>query len=522
MVKEKFLIESEKMNLFHKLKNHIVNAIENSNKTLEKIIKKRLLPHKEAAQKNYEHYLKEVEKIEHEIKKRIVKDEESSTKRRLTNWKKIQHLRDKAYTLNAFWQPTITSSNNVIDKFDIIKEIKCAKDKDTKKYQDKVFKTEKVLNKFTGSFGIPFCKILSDAAEFIKYSDCGSILTIAFCILLAIADFIFIITKSIDIPVLIPAFLVCAFITLNLFGIVVLIQDKIGLDREEIPQKAIGVYTFYLGWIVFCTASYWVTFGYIEYHPDCFIKFNAIEFTNIIPPIIVMLLPWIIRLVLLCPIRIMGFIGKCIFDRHHNVYKQYYNSLIAFNHDIEWAYSIIKEKADEIKKTYFLDHNLFSAPEKIYASIINEYDSWAKNHALIPQNVLLTPPNLSYSLIASRKEKKMPKCNHCGYPYFTKGHTSTNKDWSHAKKRIEREYSGGYYENQDTSYDIEVDGQKIGTATSHNRYYIPTTLEKETTYYEVPITETTLCKCPFCGNSWNIISHSTKAMSEIERTLHYM
>ena len=90
MVNEIFLTTEQKEELSQRHSDCINDAVEKSDKILQKIIQKRLLPVKEKITKDTEHYLSELSKTEKEITEEIKKDEASSPSKRLRNWGKIQ------------------------------------------------------------------------------------------------------------------------------------------------------------------------------------------------------------------------------------------------------------------------------------------------------------------------------------------------------------------------------------------------------------------------------------------------
>lgn len=497
MSKEIFLIEREKEKLLKKQNDYINSAIENSDELLEKIVKKRLLSKSIRAQKSHKRYLDQITNVEKEIKNKIINDESSSDRRKLTNWKKIQTLRDKAYTLRTYWKPQIDDSNKFIDECNIVEEIKNPKDKKTKKYYEKIFSEDKISARILNGPGISFIKMIVKVLNCIQ--KVRPILMVLSGILLAINNYLFIRTNNIGGFLL---FVICALITFLVLAFVGYIMEKIEYLQEH-PLLTV-LYIIYLGYIFYGVWGVYEKMGY----------------TDITKTVFIMLIPLLVGVVFL-PITIVKAICNRIINGHYQRYAQYYDFLGMSHKKRELAdYRILEQKIEKIKNNYRLDNSEILIPEQIYLSILKEYESWAKHHTLISQQDLLTKPNLSYSLIASTKEKLMPHCNNCGYPYYINRGTHWEMRWHRAERQTINHYSGGYFENEETEYDIEIDGQRVGTATKTESYYVPETLDSVEVYYYVPGTKITEYKCPFCGVAWAKTSNCRKRVSESEYNLH--
>lgn len=483
MTNEMFLTEEEKEKLSQRRSDYINNAIDKSDKTLQKIVKKRLLPVKEKKQKDYEYYFNELSKTEEKITAEIAKDEASPTKARLKKWGEIQAIRDKAHTLYNRCRSTAFECNRLIKGLNIISLIFAKRDRQTTKYYNAIFDNQKTSTKLICGSKMSFWKTIRSTSHFLG-GNFANTLTIILCILLAINNFVFMKGQDYHFVENFFFFFACATAAMIVFLIVNAISELLGLDFDDMPGLAIRAYGIYLGFSIGAM---------LLSHLD-----STNRYWDTTKAIIILLIPLLARLCL-CLFNILDYIACHIIDKHRKIYKRYYDFLEeSWNESKEHYNNLVKERIEDIKESYYLDLSSLSKVDEIYSSILEKYDAWARNHSVIPADKLLScQPKLDDSRISSRIEISIRRsCPRCGYRYLNK----STKSVSGGEETRRECVSGGYYETVEHKYDITMNGEKVGTATKEDRYYVSPEYE-DYTYFKS--TDYKNYSCPCCGNEWS-------------------
>lgn len=475
MVNEIFLTTEEKEKLSQRHSDCINDAVEKSDKILQKIIQKRLLPVKEKIIKDTEYYLGELSRTEKEITAEIRKDEASSPSKRLKNWGKIQAIRDKAYTLHTNEQ-SISDYNQRIKKFDITDDIISLKeDRETRKCYNAIFNSEQIFRKVLEGTEHK----IKNALLFInKFLDVFLII-VGFLLYVNIFSIFGIANNNPDTS---PIFLmVILFFALALYSILPILLILKFLK----PENIITLFTY----VVYIINLVFLLYGKVL----LLVEGEVLQMS---------MQQWVIFLIIVLILflsRICLSLFTNSYIKHYNqAYKQYYDFLNDKQSEIRaYAVNLLEEKIDTLKESYCLDFSSFSKAEEIYSSILNKYDTWAKNHSVIPSEELLSnQPKLDHSRISSRIEKTKRRCPRCGCRYYS----TRNYTCSHGETKRRECVSGGYYKDFERNYDIKVDGTKVGTVTEKDSYYVSPEY-KDVTYERK--SRTSYDKCRFCGYEFN-------------------
>ncbi len=332
MTNEMFLTEEEKEKLSQRRSDYINNAIDKSDKTLQKIVKKRLLPVKEKKQKDYKHYLNELSKTEEKITAEIAKDESSPTKKRLKKYGTIQAIRDKAYTLHERCRSTAFECNRLIKGLNIISVIFSKRDRQTTKYYNAIFDDEQISQRMMRPIWYRIRNILLSLNS--TFTDV--LLTILGFLLFA--NNFFMLNDSFgdfnSLPLLGGQFVVSLVLSIipGYFIINLLIVET----NRITSAFTSAIYIINLTWIIIQLL---------------FTRLSGIDMGMILKALVIVLIP---LLIWLCIFLFAKFESSFVINkRHKKIYKRYYDFLYnECRKSEEYYYNLVEERIDTIKEDY--------------------------------------------------------------------------------------------------------------------------------------------------------------------------